>query len=594
MAEEESAEDVLRREEDESLVVSDIKVFMQLDDTEKLFLLYYGDWSRMVGPVDMGAICREMNGIFRRVHHALVIYIVNQYARPVESRIRPLIDDSLTTTIRTIPETYFESFIKTLTRGEARPAIHDRNAPLYTGCLAYITDVCAAINASYRTKIDLCLIDLDRTAASGKSPFLNLISHLAMQLSALITDDYDQDSMVNFIVFSELVIFGNVYYRASTLFCQLCGKRASMMCGKCFSTRYCSEECQKRDWPSHKPSCMHDDYDPAALGLKEYVRATIDGTREKDANGVGTYEKLAKVIARYSPGGASPNWVPQYNFNNRGFDPSAIKDMSIALLSLWNSPEVRPVSSYTPARNVVREIGEAWKPMLQSMHSVFSKSIIYQKKTIEPWEMDRVRKIESLAFEYFYESYFLDHFCDAVFPDPTKGKSFFSIIVGYISDLTKAVDKIYNIRDGELAVSGMSLFKEAIDLIVAGRVVLDYAKNAKWREGVVTYADLLSYAKLYWWTAREQCVNCCFPGGERCGGCGHHVFCKLGKGRDPRVGCKFKAAEFHQEACAMTVFPGKDKVKDAVKDMIKSLTEGKVGVNGMYEKICRTMVVGSA
>lgn len=41
--------------------------------------------------------------------------------------------------------------------------------------------------------------------------------------------------------------------RAST--CLLCGKASTHLCGRCKSTRYCSQDCQSDDWPAHKLLC---------------------------------------------------------------------------------------------------------------------------------------------------------------------------------------------------------------------------------------------------------------------------------------------------------------------------------------------------
>ncbi|KAJ7280376.1 ankyrin repeat-containing domain protein [Mycena rebaudengoi] len=40
--------------------------------------------------------------------------------------------------------------------------------------------------------------------------------------------------------------------------CDACGISASALknCGRCGVARYCSPECQKKDWPSHKPTCQ--------------------------------------------------------------------------------------------------------------------------------------------------------------------------------------------------------------------------------------------------------------------------------------------------------------------------------------------------
>ncbi|KAI0370797.1 hypothetical protein BV20DRAFT_994690 [Pilatotrama ljubarskyi] len=37
--------------------------------------------------------------------------------------------------------------------------------------------------------------------------------------------------------------------------CAICGKRSGLRCGQCQSASYCSPECQRVDWPSHKPVC---------------------------------------------------------------------------------------------------------------------------------------------------------------------------------------------------------------------------------------------------------------------------------------------------------------------------------------------------
>lgn len=38
--------------------------------------------------------------------------------------------------------------------------------------------------------------------------------------------------------------------------CARCGKPADLRCARCKKTYYCSKECQKADWPSHKRSCV--------------------------------------------------------------------------------------------------------------------------------------------------------------------------------------------------------------------------------------------------------------------------------------------------------------------------------------------------
>jgi hypothetical protein len=38
--------------------------------------------------------------------------------------------------------------------------------------------------------------------------------------------------------------------------CPVCSKPAPLVCARCRFTRYCSTACQKRDWKSHKPTCL--------------------------------------------------------------------------------------------------------------------------------------------------------------------------------------------------------------------------------------------------------------------------------------------------------------------------------------------------
>ncbi len=38
--------------------------------------------------------------------------------------------------------------------------------------------------------------------------------------------------------------------------CAVCGNAAKSKCSRCKTRRYCSPECQKRDWATHKESCV--------------------------------------------------------------------------------------------------------------------------------------------------------------------------------------------------------------------------------------------------------------------------------------------------------------------------------------------------
>ncbi|CAK9013732.1 unnamed protein product [Durusdinium trenchii] len=53
------------------------------------------------------------------------------------------------------------------------------------------------------------------------------------------------------------IAFISVFHRLdpSHGLCELCGKRASFRCGLCKTKRYCSSDCQKRDWRKHQLEC---------------------------------------------------------------------------------------------------------------------------------------------------------------------------------------------------------------------------------------------------------------------------------------------------------------------------------------------------
>jgi hypothetical protein len=55
-----------------------------------------------------------------------------------------------------------------------------------------------------------------------------------------------------------------------------CGKEGNLKwCGKCKTTKYCSKECQKKDWPRHKLHCEYSD--PHAYFTICELREIIDG-----------------------------------------------------------------------------------------------------------------------------------------------------------------------------------------------------------------------------------------------------------------------------------------------------------------------------
>lgn len=59
------------------------------------------------------------------------------------------------------------------------------------------------------------------------------------------------------------------------------------LCGGCMTTQYCSQQCQKSHWPSHKPICQH-------------TAAQISGTKQHSAGPAYADENLAKNLRKFT------------------------------------------------------------------------------------------------------------------------------------------------------------------------------------------------------------------------------------------------------------------------------------------------------
>lgn len=67
-----------------------------------------------------------------------------------------------------------------------------------------------------------------------------------------------------------------------SLLCTFCDKHGAHLCGRCESVRYCSEECQKADWPIHKLLCKaFSDFDVSTRETSKHFRAFSFPINEK-------------------------------------------------------------------------------------------------------------------------------------------------------------------------------------------------------------------------------------------------------------------------------------------------------------------------
>ncbi|KAK9442305.1 hypothetical protein VB005_03364 [Metarhizium brunneum] len=56
--------------------------------------------------------------------------------------------------------------------------------------------------------------------------------------------------------------------------CTVCDKHDARFCGRCKSARYCSEECEKADWPTHKLLCKaFSNFDVSTRETSKHFRA---------------------------------------------------------------------------------------------------------------------------------------------------------------------------------------------------------------------------------------------------------------------------------------------------------------------------------
>ena len=54
-----------------------------------------------------------------------------------------------------------------------------------------------------------------------------------------------------------------------TLLCTICNNTATKWCSQCHGSKYCSKECQKKDWPQQKKYCEPGYFDDTKEGTKE-------------------------------------------------------------------------------------------------------------------------------------------------------------------------------------------------------------------------------------------------------------------------------------------------------------------------------------
>jgi len=75
--------------------------------------------------------------------------------------------------------------------------------------------------------------------------------------------------------------------------CDTCGSteqptvRQFRLCGGCMTTNYCSPECQKKHWPSHKAICQH-------------TMAQVAATKQQPIGADYPDENIAKLLRRFT------------------------------------------------------------------------------------------------------------------------------------------------------------------------------------------------------------------------------------------------------------------------------------------------------
>ena len=85
---------------------------------------------------------------------------------------------------------------------------------------------------------------------------------------------------------------------SSTATCSVCKLPGSLRCSKCLGALYCGQECQKKDWKTHKVHCK---------------AACTERTNFEKIAGTRSIEKLDETIEEYKSLAAAGNASAQYN-----------------------------------------------------------------------------------------------------------------------------------------------------------------------------------------------------------------------------------------------------------------------------------------
>jgi hypothetical protein len=87
-----------------------------------------------------------------------------------------------------------------------------------------------------------------------------------------------------------------------SIFCNLCGCKANFAC-PCIRLRYCSKECQRKDWKSHKKLCkdIRENTKTKAVNntFDEYVKemGTVDTNDDDSQRGIDVVERLRSALS---------------------------------------------------------------------------------------------------------------------------------------------------------------------------------------------------------------------------------------------------------------------------------------------------------
>lgn len=109
----------------------------------------------------------------------------------------------------------------------------------------------ATLNAKeFETRIDSIVVTSDKKIIAGSGCKLLIWKNLAVQLEKVTNQDLSKEEQVRALCSKTDNVLDKIIHK-----CVKCGQNATQRCSGCKKVYYCSTDCQKADWSTHKSNC---------------------------------------------------------------------------------------------------------------------------------------------------------------------------------------------------------------------------------------------------------------------------------------------------------------------------------------------------